>query len=38
MAQSQRVAQYISDSESGNVMELEPFNNSEEVKKNRQTI
>jgi hypothetical protein len=38
MAQSQRVAHYISDSESDNDMELESFNNSEEVKKNRQTI
>jgi hypothetical protein len=39
MAQSQRVAQYISDSESDNHMELESFNNSEEAKKRkRQTI
>ena len=34
MAQSQRVAQYISDSESDNDMELESSNNREEVKKN----
>jgi len=35
VVQSQRVAQYISDSESDNDMELESFNNTEEVKKRK---
>ncbi len=35
MVQSQRVEQYISDSENDNDMELESFNNTEEVKKRK---
>ncbi len=35
MVQSQRVEQYISDSESDNDMELESFNNTEEVRKRK---
>jgi hypothetical protein len=35
MAQSERVAEYISDSESDNDMELESANKSEEVKNKR---